>query len=140
MPISIEYTKDTFGVIAYHDGLSTSKDIFDALITIYQDERFPSLNYCIEDLSKAKKLEVTFEEMKEIATLEAQESERNPGFLLAIVIGTDETYALASMFKAFAHMSKSDIEVVATREKADELVLLRMKKVSQSDRIEKHSV
>lgn len=132
MPIRIEFTDDSLGVIAYNEGLSTSEEITIALTQIYQDERYPKLKYWIRDLSKAEKLALSFEETKQLADLEAHESRRNPGILLAIIIGTDDSYAISSMFKAFAHMSKSDINIVTTREKADEWILSVLNNASQS--------
>ena len=122
MPTRVEYTEDGLGVSAYNEGLTTSEQIISTLTQIYQDARYPKLRYSIRDISKAEKLALSFEETKQIAELETRESKRNPGILMAIVVGTDHTYAIANMYRAFSHLSNTEIKIFLSRELADEWI------------------
>jgi hypothetical protein len=122
MPIRIEYTSNETGVILYHEGVVTGKELHDSVSRVYKDSRYPNLKYWIGDRSNCLKFLPDEYWLQKIVDLNKTESSRNPGMLLALVSPKVLEFGMSRMFQVYSGESLFKTEVFKDRGSAEKWI------------------
>jgi hypothetical protein len=104
MPITIVYTDDNSGVIFHQEGSVNGTELYDKMLEVFADERYPNLKFWISDRTNCDEFLLDGSDLIKIAQLSNKESERNPGLLLAFVSPSDLSYGMLRRYEG-AHIS-----------------------------------
>ena len=119
MPVNIEYTQDGIGVILNHEGAVTGEELYDSILQVFNDNRYPKLKYWIGDRTNCTKYLLGDVWLRKIADLNKKESSRNPGMLLVLVSPKLLEFGMSRMFQAYSEGSLFQTEVFRGRNQAD---------------------
>jgi hypothetical protein len=112
------------GVIWTFHGTITGQDGVKANQEIYGDPRFDSLRYGIVDISRAKKFNLSGEDVETAAALDEAATLINPRLGLAIVADEEEALKFAEMYKSAMGETRWKVEIFPSMEDAEDWVRL----------------
>jgi len=124
MPIHIQYLEDN-GVVLQGEGIITFEDFKEANAYIYSSkENIKAINYQITDLSAIETVNLSNEELEEVAQQDHYAFTINPDIRIAVVGPEDLTLGLARVWDAYACQMDSDhsCEIFRNREDALEWI------------------
>jgi len=126
MPIEIEYTDDTLGVIFSAVGKVTGKEIIDKQKDVYRSKEFPRLRYWIVDRSRCTEYDVSTEEVSEIAAIDNEAAHINPHLIMALVAESDLQFGISRMYESQITEKGFTTEVFREREAAERWIFSKI--------------
>ena len=126
MAIEITYTDDGLGVELISSGVVTGQDIIEALKQIYGDERFGKLQYLIADKTGCTEYEVETDDVRTIASMDAESSKLNPDLVEAHIAPLDIQFGVSRIWHAYVSQTRPKSNIFRDRETALEWVKRHM--------------
>jgi len=102
MPIFIQYMEDN-GVVFKGEGIVTFEDFYGANALIYSSKKkIKEISYQMVDLDSIDKIELSNDELEQVAHQDKDAFGVNPDMRIAIIGPADITFGLARVWDAYA--------------------------------------
>jgi hypothetical protein len=120
MPYELNREKEGLGVVVTWTGVVSTGELSAINAHIYAKDRLHILRYQICDFSKALGVEVTVDDLRNIAMQNGRAADQNPYMVLALVGSRELFTGLERLCKVFAQVwaSKLKCEIFSTMEEA----------------------
>lgn len=101
--VSIEFKQlDEGGLLGIASDTLTGAELLEANSVVYEtDEKTRAIVYIICDYRRVKKVEISAEEIRELAERDKRAARINPKIVMATVVSTDLGFGLSRMWQAY---------------------------------------
>lgn len=119
MPIECTYTENGEGARPVAAAALTGGEILATLREIYSKSRLPGLRYQIWDLTRVEQMDMTTEEVHEMAELDRRAAAVNPNMYVAVAASQSLPFGLARMWEAYVVEDPLHTHVCSTTDEAE---------------------